>query len=554
MDVVSNSIQDLPGSASTFSDTWVLMASTMTNGDSALDMITISPIDLEPSSEAQSLAGIEVPALGSTFSNEDPLGTEGGLGQSFAHEEGLRFKNELAEIEGSWNGNTHDLATPEKSGIEPSIDQLSRLSTRLSQLLNCSAYFLANDSEVASQSQNQDSTLHLRRSIEAVFKSTNAWLIQGSLGATAISNCSEWGSTSAVDLLHHVFSASSYLVEILRYVRNGETTTASSSSLMSLSHPSRTGSIVSRSRVESATTDESQHSSLVVHHLELVCLSLLSNIYVKILVAFRRSAGALASSASAARGGNHATIGSSEHVDTTLRVHLQLVSIVHLCSYFIRRQEQALEMVTNCSYTAIHLLTNYFGFYYYRAVNVYAHSATDSRDAKKAPFSWALGKEGMTYYEVIKEDPTLSDVCHKGMVMIETVQSIDGIFPSSSMKAAAAAEPHRAFVVDVGGGLGNALISIMKECGGGSYGTKLVLQGLAEVLDGKDPVRVDGVDNMPYNLFDPQPVKGRFATAASKVLSTGVTDACLCTYGRSRVFSPQCVAQPLRRGGPKDPE
>ena len=137
-----------------------------------------------------------------------------------------------------------------------------------------------------------------------------------------------------------------------------------------------------------------------------------------------------------------------------------------------------------------------------------SHSAKEAQDATKVPFVWAMGKEGMTYYDAIEEDPVVSDTWHKGMIMIETTQPISGMFPFHSMKAAVEAEPHRAFVVDVGGGRGNALVSIMKECGG-SYGAKMILQDMAEVLEGKDPVRVDGIEKMPHNFYDAQPVKSK---------------------------------------------
>jgi hypothetical protein len=134
------------------------------------------------------------------------------------------------------------------------------------------------------------------------------------------------------------------------------------------------------------------------------------------------------------------------------------------------------------------------------------HSAADAQEATKVPFVWAQGKEGKTYYEVIEENPVFSDTWHKGMIMIEMTQPISGMFQFDSMKAAVEAEPHRPFVVDVGGGRGNALISIMKECGG-SYGAKMVLQDMVEVLEGADPVKIDGVENMPHNFYHVQPVK-----------------------------------------------
>lgn len=152
------------------------------------------------------------------------------------------------------------------------------------------------------------------------------------------------------------------------------------------------------------------------------------------------------------------------------------------------------------------------------------HSSEEAQDATKSPYCWAQGKEGMTYYEAIEEDPAVSDTWHKAMIMVETTQPISGMFPFNSMKAAVEAEPQRAFVVDIGGGRGNALLSIMKECGG-NYGAKMILQDMPEVLEGKDPVKIDGVENMPHSFYDDQPVKSKLAPDPSLLAYVDGADA-----------------------------
>ncbi|KXX75979.1 Demethylsterigmatocystin 6-O-methyltransferase [Madurella mycetomatis] len=154
------------------------------------------------------------------------------------------------------------------------------------------------------------------------------------------------------------------------------------------------------------------------------------------------------------------------------------------------------------------------------------HSAEDAQDATKVPFVWAEGKEGKTYFEALEDDPVKAEAWHKGMIMIETTQPIGGMFPFCSMKAAVEAEPHRAFVVDVGGGRGNALMTIMRECGG-SFGAKMILQDMAEVVEGKDPVRIDGVENMPHNFYDAQPVKNAHIYYLRNVLHNHYDDRSL---------------------------
>lgn len=138
------------------------------------------------------------------------------------------------------------------------------------------------------------------------------------------------------------------------------------------------------------------------------------------------------------------------------------------------------------------------------------HTAQDAQDATRVPYVWAQGKEGTrTYYEAMEEDPAAADAWHRGMVMIEAAQPVTGMFPFRSVRPAVEREPHRAFVVDVGGGRGNALAAVMRECGGGFGGAAMVLQDLPEVLGGRDPVRIEGVQNMPHNFFDVQPVKSK---------------------------------------------
>lgn len=123
------------------------------------------------------------------------------------------------------------------------------------------------------------------------------------------------------------------------------------------------------------------------------------------------------------------------------------------------------------------------------------------------PYVWAHGSEGTkNYFDTIEADQAVAAAWHEGMAMVEAMQPVGGMFPFSSLQPAVQAEPHRTFVVDVGGGRGNALETIMRECEG-SYGAAMVLQDLAVVVDGTNPVRIDGVTCMPHNFYDAQPVK-----------------------------------------------
>ncbi|RMZ66114.1 O-methyltransferase B [Pyrenophora seminiperda CCB06] len=151
------------------------------------------------------------------------------------------------------------------------------------------------------------------------------------------------------------------------------------------------------------------------------------------------------------------------------------------------------------------------------------HSANDAYDATRVPYVWAQGKEGKTYYEAMEEDPIVAEAWHKGMVMIESMQPVTGMFPFRSMLGQVNAERERTFVVDVGGGRGNALVAIMDECGGDVAG-RMVLQDLGDVLEGKSPVRIEGVQTMPHNFFDPQPVKNAHVYYLRNVLHNHYDD------------------------------
>lgn len=147
-------------------------------------------------------------------------------------------------------------------------------------------------------------------------------------------------------------------------------------------------------------------------------------------------------------------------------------------------------------------------------------------DVAQSPTSWAAGREGATYYELLEGDAAFADVWHKGMAQAAPLNPVLGMFPFAALRdevvAAAAREqqtggPPRAFVVDVGGGRGNALVDMLRECGGAVPGP-MVLQDLPEVLEGKDPVRLEGIETMPHNFLDGQPVKSVFPSFPRETL------------------------------------
>ncbi|RYP42272.1 hypothetical protein DL767_000436 [Monosporascus sp. MG133] len=265
------------------------------------------------------------------------------------------------------NGLGRVVSTRDKNGFEFNIVHLSRLSTRLSQLLGSSRSFLAEAPDPSWPSENADSALQVQLGIEASFKSINAWLVNGSVdNNTTSSSQADLDPANTFDPLHHIFSASNHLVEILRHERVGVVTTSTTQNPSTTAGPcppaSKCGSDVetatSATAVAAATTrtgsrspgDASHRSDSVVHHLVVVCVTLLLNMYVMILIALQRSADVLYSHPTRADTGHHRFTEPGNHtIDATERVHLQLVAVVQLCSYFIRRQNQTVDMLVSSS-------------------------------------------------------------------------------------------------------------------------------------------------------------------------------------------------------------
>ncbi|KAI9151562.1 O-methyltransferase hmp5 [Paramyrothecium foliicola] len=137
---------------------------------------------------------------------------------------------------------------------------------------------------------------------------------------------------------------------------------------------------------------------------------------------------------------------------------------------------------------------------------VKTHTREDLYDIRKSPFSFMTGHEGKTYYEVLDLDHQQRHLWNTTLQNMEKNFPILGMFPFPSLEEQIKAEPDRPFIVDVGGGRGQALRALQKECGG-SFGSKLVLQDLPIVIDTLDAAELPGIEPMKYDIFTPQPVK-----------------------------------------------
>ena len=236
----------------------------------------------------------------------------------------------------------------DKDAIEHCISQLSRLSTHSSQLLCFSRNFLGDALDSQPSSKAQDSAVRAQQGIKSVFKSINSWLVRGCANTDPTPSFN-LGSTNSSELLHYVFSASNHLLEILRQIRTASKASTPTSAATAFPSPASIGA-ASRAESSGASAPEEEQDYSIVRHLVLVCATLLLNMYIAALVALQRSSDVINSSLR-----KHESLDEpNEHMDAASRAHMQLVSVVQLCSYFIRRQNQTLDtMMANCK-TASH--------------------------------------------------------------------------------------------------------------------------------------------------------------------------------------------------------
>lgn len=134
------------------------------------------------------------------------------------------------------------------------------------------------------------------------------------------------------------------------------------------------------------------------------------------------------------------------------------------------------------------------------------HQPTDLYDLRKSPFCFGVGREGKTYYDALEENVEQRKIWNASMQAIEKNMPISGMFPWESLREQVEADRERAFVVDVAGGRGQALLKLQEEIPG-AFGGKLILQDLPIVINTLQPENIPGIEPMVYDIFTPQPVK-----------------------------------------------
>ena len=178
---------------------------------------------------------------------------------------------------------------------------------------------------------------------------------------------------------------------------------------------------------------------------------------------------------------------------------------------------------------------------------VRSHEPQDLYDLRKTPYVYSAGHEGKTYYEALDVDPEERDLWNKTLQMMERNFPILGMFDFGTAAEQARKQPERPFLVDIGGGRGQALHAIRQDCEGLS-GLQLILQDLPIVIDSLNQGDLPGVELMKHDIFTPQPVKSKSSSHLLFSLSLSLSLFLpRCRFAFSPLHVPtQPVTQPLR--------
>lgn len=143
---------------------------------------------------------------------------------------------------------------------------------------------------------------------------------------------------------------------------------------------------------------------------------------------------------------------------------------------------------------------------------VKSHKSDDVFNLEKAPFAFLVGHEGKTYYEIRNLDPTKSSLWNVAVQRFSDHPPYTGIFPFKKYEAEIEKEPERPFVVDIGGGRGQALLAIKRHLKS-SVGGRFIFQDLPAVLESFALDDLDSIGPMPYSSFTPQPIRSSYLPA-----------------------------------------
>jgi hypothetical protein len=128
------------------------------------------------------------------------------------------------------------------------------------------------------------------------------------------------------------------------------------------------------------------------------------------------------------------------------------------------------------------------------------------------------------------------------MMQMEKSVPVLGMYPFHILKYEVEAEKERPFIVDIGGGRGQALVAIQKEAPAG-FGAKMILQDRPDVIGSLTPEDIPNIEPMVYDFFTPQPVKSMFNSSRHVTLLILAADAHIYLLRRilHDFYEPVCI-------------
>ncbi|EKG17481.1 O-methyltransferase family 2 [Macrophomina phaseolina MS6] len=155
-------------------------------------------------------------------------------------------------------------------------------------------------------------------------------------------------------------------------------------------------------------------------------------------------------------------------------------------------------------------------------------------DPKYSPISFAYGKEGKSYWEIL-EGRSLQDFI-TGMDITARTTPWKEILPFKwFVENKHLVPPDAPLIVDVGGSRGEALRTIRDECQLPSE--RLVLQDVPRVIEQvekADTPELRGIRKMAHDFFQPQPMKGALAYFLKRIIHDWPDDSARVILGHLR--------------------
>lgn len=122
------------------------------------------------------------------------------------------------------------------------------------------------------------------------------------------------------------------------------------------------------------------------------------------------------------------------------------------------------------------------------------------------PFTWANGKLGSSFFEILSQDPRRIKQLDVAMSTQDHTMPVLGMYPFGEELVNLPDLDNRALIVDIGGGRGQSLLQIKEEWP--ELRGRMVLQDRPMVLDSFP--ELPGIEKMPHDFFTEQPVKCKY--------------------------------------------